>query len=56
MTCVTLNQEVAIGSVRIAKFLPRLILFGEGDVAPVTHELLRETEPIASRRPAIQFG
>jgi len=38
------------------KYLARFILFGEGDVAPVTHEILRKAEPNAKRRPAIHVG
>jgi hypothetical protein len=38
------------------KFLARFILFGEGDVAPVTHEILRRTEPNPARRPALHVG
>jgi hypothetical protein len=38
------------------KYLTRFILFGEGDIAPVTHEILRKAEPDRERRPAIHVG
>jgi hypothetical protein len=33
-----------------------LIFFGEGDTAPVTHEILRQAESDSSRRPAVHVG
>ena len=39
----------------LAHFL-RFILRGSGEVAPVTHEVLRRAEPDRSRRPHVHVG
>jgi hypothetical protein len=37
-------------------YLLKFLAFGEGDTAPVTREVLRQTEPNPSRRPRIHVG
>jgi hypothetical protein len=37
-------------------YLFRFLLFGEGDTAPVTHEVLREAQKNSERRPVIHVG
>lgn len=37
-------------------FIIKYLLLGQGDIAPVTHEILRVAEPNAEHRPAIHVG
>ncbi len=37
-------------------YVLKFIFFGEGDTAPVTHEILRQAEADPSRRPAVHVG
>ncbi|MFN8594120.1 MAG: hypothetical protein U0031_21910 [Thermomicrobiales bacterium] len=38
------------------RYLARFVFFGEGDIAPVTREILRQTDPNPTTRPAIHVG
>jgi hypothetical protein len=38
------------------RHIVRYLIFGEGDTAPVTREVIRQAEPNPERRPAIHVG
>ncbi len=37
-------------------YVLKFIFFGEGDTAPVTHEILRQAEPDRAKRPSVHVG
>jgi hypothetical protein len=48
--------ESASNKGNLLVFLAKFILFGEGDIAPLTHEILRQAELNRERRPAMHGG
>ena len=38
------------------KFIIRYLIFGDGDIPPVTREILRRAEPAPERRPMVHVG
>ena len=37
-------------------YLLKFVAFGQGDIAPVTHEVLRQAEPDPASRPVVHIG
>ena len=49
-TCKTPSCYFGWTEGNLSVYVVRFLLFGEGDTAPVGHEVLRETEPPAASR------
>jgi hypothetical protein len=56
MTGVRPHAYFGWGEENPVRYLARFILFGEGDIAPVTHEILRRSVPDPDLRPAVHVG